>query len=312
MRKEFAEAIINLSQANDKIIFLTGDLGFMALEGVKEVLGERFINAGVAEQNMVSMAAALAYEGFLPIVYSISPFVTLRPYEQLRNDVCLHDLPVKIVANGGGYGYGIMGATHHNIEDIGSMRILPNMKVYVPFTKEDVHNSLREMSRDPHPNYLRLNLASTRADIPAFSPWRRLQTAAVQTATGEPAAIIVGTGTVVDNLFKLPDHLLNRLEIWLLSKFPMVDIPAGLLEAIGRSRNLITLEEHQGQCGLHETLASLLLQRLSTPIGYHPLFAAGYPSGKYGSQQWHLEENNLAGRNLENKIEQFLTDTNAS
>src|SRR3954471_9869465 len=134
MRKEFADGIIQLAAANDKLVFMTGDLGFMALEGVKDVLGDRFINAGVAEQNMATMAASLAYEGFLPFIYSISPFVTLRPYEQIRNDICLHNLPVKIIANGGGYGYGIMGSTHHNIEDIGSMRILPNMKVFVPFT----------------------------------------------------------------------------------------------------------------------------------------------------------------------------------
>src|SRR5688572_9879110 len=160
MRKEFAEAIVSLAKTNDKIIFLTGDLGYMALEGVRDVLGERFVNAGVAEQNMATMAASLAYEGFTPFIYSISPFVTLRPYEQLRNDICLHNLPVKIVANGGGYGYGIMGSTHHNIEDIGTMRILPNMKVFVPFTKADVADALNEMMADDSPNYLRLNMAS--------------------------------------------------------------------------------------------------------------------------------------------------------
>jgi transketolase len=306
MRKEFAEAIIDLAKANDKIIFLTGDLGFMALEGVQACLGERFINAGVAEQNMVTVAAALAYEGFIPFVYSISPFATLRPYEQLRNDVCLHDLPVKIVANGGGYGYGIMGSTHHNIEDIGSMRLLPNMRVFVPFTGDDVYASVREMAGDPHPNYLRLNLASTREDIAAYAPWRRLKEAA-----GKPSAIIVGTGTVVDHLFNLPDLLLNGLEVWLLSKFPVYTVPGELLESISRSKKLITMEEHQGQCGLHETLASLLLKQLSTPIQYHTLFASGYPSGKYGSQKWHLEENNLAGRNLEHKIEEFISNTYA-
>ena len=98
MRKEFAESIIKLATANEKIIFLSGDLGFMALEGVRETLGERSINAGVAEQNMATMATGLAYEGFIPFIYSISPFITLRPYEQLRNDICLHNLPVKIVA----------------------------------------------------------------------------------------------------------------------------------------------------------------------------------------------------------------------
>ena len=138
MRVEFAQAMINAFDKNDSLVFITGDLGYMALEKVQEKFGEKFINAGVAEQNMITVAAALASEGFLPWTYSISPFVTLRPYEQIRNDVCLHKIPVKIVGNGGGYGYGIMGATHHNIEDIGAMRILPNMKVYVPFTANDV------------------------------------------------------------------------------------------------------------------------------------------------------------------------------
>ena len=306
MRKEFAESIIKLANTNDKIIFLSGDLGFMALEGVRETLGERFINAGVAEQNMATMAAALAYEGFIPFIYSISPFITLRPYEQLRNDICLHNLPVKIVANGGGYGYGIMGSTHHNIEDIGAMRILPNMEVFVPFTGADVENSLQEMVNNPSPNYLRLNLASTQENIANFSQWRK-----IKEATDTPKAIIIGTGTVTDNLFKLPESLLNEVEIWLLSKFPVYDIPLELLESISQTKSVITLEEHQGQCGLHETLASLLLKQLNTPINYHTLFASGYPSGKYGSQQWHLEENNLAGQNLENKIREFIGNTNA-
>lgn len=303
MRKEFAEAVIQLAKTNDKIVFLTGDLGFMALEGVKDFLGERFINAGVAEQNMATMAASLAYEGFTPIIYSISPFITLRPYEQIRNDICLHNLPVKIVANGGGYGYGIMGGTHHNIEDIGSMRLLPNMKVFVPFTKQDVLSSLQVMMQDASPNYLRLNLASAQENLPAFSQWRRLKKAGAE----KPRAIIISTGTVTDNLFKLPDYLLSDIEIWLLSQFPVYNIPQELLEKIGAVKNVITMEEHQGQCGLHETLASLLLKSLATPIKYNTLFASGYPSGRYGSQQWHQEENSLAGKNLETKIEDFLS-----
>jgi transketolase len=306
MRKEFAEAVINLSKINDKIIFLTGDLGFMALESVRECLGDRFINAGVAEQNMASMAAGLAYEGFLPLIYSISPFITLRPYEQLRNDICLHNLPVKIIANGGGYGYGIMGSAHHCIEDIGAMRILPNMKVFVPFTKADVYEALSTMIVDPSPNYLRLNLASNQLNIPVFSQWRK-----IKEVTTAPGAVVIGTGTVADNLFKLPDYLLDKLEIWLLSTFPVNSIPLELTAAINRTRCIVTIEEHQGQCGLHETLASLLLKQLRVPVQYNTLFASGYPSGKYGSQQWHLEENNLAGKNLETKIAEFISTKHA-
>jgi transketolase len=301
MRKEFAEAIINISRNNDKIVFLTGDLGFMALEGVKEILGDRFINAGVAEQNMVTMAASLAYEGFVPFVYSISPFITQRPYEQLRNDVCLHNLPVKIVANGGGYGYGIMGGTHHNIEDIGSMRILPNMKVYVPFTKTDVAESIQKMLEEKRPTYLRLNLASNQEGIPRFTQWRNIRPVANATAT------VIATGTVADNLFKLTDALKESLDIWLLSEFPVTEVPAGLLQSITATQHVITLEEHTGQCSMHETLASLLLKQLRVPISYQNLFAGGYPSGRYGSQQWHLEENNLAGDGLASQIKQFIS-----
>lgn len=305
MRKEFAEALIKLATEDERIVFLTGDLGFMALEGVQQAMGDRFINAGVAEQNMTTMAASLAYEGFTPFIYSISPFITLRPYEQLRNDICLHNLSVKIVANGGGYGYGIMGSTHHDIEDIGAMRILPNMKVYVPFTSKDVFDTLDEMVKDPSPNYLRLNMASSMPGIEKFSQWRKIKSA------DAPKAVVIGTGTVVDNLFKLPQGLLNELEIWLVSKLPVFDIPANLLSSVQKTRNLITIEEHQGQCGIHETLASLLLKKLKTGINYHTLFANGYPSGKYGSQQWHLEENNLAGNNLEKKITEFISKTYA-
>lgn len=306
MRKEFAEAMIELATRDERILFLTGDLGYMALEGVKNAMGERFINAGVAEQNMATMAASLAYDGFIPFIYSISPFVTLRPYEQLRNDICLHNLPVKIIANGGGYGYGIMGGTHHNIEDIGSMRILPNMKVFVPFTKTDVMDSLRIMINDPSPNYLRLNLASNQENIESFSPWRK-----IKSATNETRAVIIGTGTVTDNLFKLPVELIDDCEIWLVSQLPVAEIPAALLAGITKAKNVIIIEEHQGQCGLHETLASLFLKNLSVPVKYNTLFASGYPSGKYGSQQWHLEENNLAGKNLEIKITEFLNGKNA-
>ena len=118
MRDEFAQAMIALFGERRDLVFITGYVGYMAVEGIAAAYGERFINAGIAEQNMVSLAAGLAREGHLPWVYSMATFVAFRPYEQIRTDVCLHKLPVKLVGNGGGYGYGIMGATHHAVEDV--------------------------------------------------------------------------------------------------------------------------------------------------------------------------------------------------
>ena len=299
MRNEFAQAVISLKDSHPELVFLTGDLGYMSLEKVQERYGEHFINAGVAEQNMLTVAAGLAHEGFVPFTYSISPFTTLRPYEQIRTDVCLHDLPVKIVGNGGGYGYGIMGATHHNIEDIAVMRILPNMRVYVPLTGTDVGEAMTQMVADPHPNYLRLNMgAKIPYTVAPFAQWRKIK-------DGDKG-VVIGTGPVLENIFNLPAELIDGLEIWVLSVFPVMEIPDELIAQINITKKLLTIEEHQGQCGMHECLASLLMNKLTSNIKFKPLYAKGYPSGRYGDQKWHQAENGLGGVSLLAEVGAFI------
>src|SRR5260221_7770618 len=299
MRDQFANAIIQFYEKYPNQVFLTGDLGYKALEKVQERFGKYFVNAGVAEQNMISMAAAMAYEGFIPWAYSIAPFITLRPYEQTRNDVCLHHFPVKLVGNGGGYGYGIMGATHHNLEDIGVMRLLPGMKVYVPFTNDDVEAAVENMLLDNSPNYLRLNIgAKINHSIPAFTTWGKKKSGSKGT--------VIGTGPVLGNVFNISEDILADLEVWVVSIFPFGEIPEALLENIRETKNLITLEEHYGAGGLGEAFAKALINKLSCPVSFHSLCAMGYPEGRYGSQQWHQAESNLAGKNLKNKIIEYL------
>src|SRR6187399_810075 len=168
MRAEFAAAMLELFVRRKDLVFVTADLGYMALEEVAEAYGERFINAGIAEQNAVSLAAGLARAGHQPWVYSAAVFAVLRPYEQIRNDVCLHKLPVKLVGNGGGYAYGIMGATHHALEDVGALRVLPNMRIYLPLVTADVARVVSLMTDDPLANYLRLGPATKLpGDVPA-------------------------------------------------------------------------------------------------------------------------------------------------
>lgn len=298
MRVEFAQAIVDNYHTKADQVFFTGDLGFMALEEVQKTFAQNFINAGVAEQNMVSVAAGMASQGFTAWVYSIAPFVTLRPYEQIRNDVCLHNLPVKLVGNGGGFGYGIMGATHHNPEDIGAMRLLPNMKIYVPFLASDVAEAVVDMLQNNNPNYLRLNLAAKiNYTIAPFATWRKIKEG--------NSAVIIGTGPVLANVFEYPE-LIEDVEIWVVSTFPFGALPDELLEKINSTQKLITIEEHYQAGGLAESLAKDLLGKLSVAIQFHPICISGYISGKYGSQQWHLAENNLAGKNLQAQLIQYL------
>src|SRR5450755_1838786 len=157
MRQAFCNGLVQQALLPN-FVFLTGDLGFKALEPLRDAMGSRFINAGVAEQNMVSVAAGLARQGLRPWAYSIAPFIYARPFEQIRNDVCLHRLPVVLVGNGGGYGYGVMGSTHHALEDYGALLSLPNIRAYLPAFDSDVEALAPILFGIDHPAYLRLGL----------------------------------------------------------------------------------------------------------------------------------------------------------
>ena len=132
MRTAVIEKIHELMSKHDDVYFLTADLGYSVLEGLEADFPKRFLNVGVAEQNMIGIAAGLALNGKVPFVYSIIPFVTLRCLEQIRDDICYHNLNVNIIGVGTGLSYGILGSTHFALEDIGIMRSLANMTVISP------------------------------------------------------------------------------------------------------------------------------------------------------------------------------------
>ena len=155
MRNELCRELVARSEKPD-MVFLTGDLGFMALEPLQDAMQARFINCGVAEQNMISVAAAMSSEGLEAWTYTIAPFCYARALEQIRNDVCFHALPVKMLANGGGYGYGVMGPTHHALEDYGILLTLPNLRVFVPAFAEDVEAASLGRASATEAVYLRL------------------------------------------------------------------------------------------------------------------------------------------------------------
>jgi transketolase len=298
MRNVFCQSLVDASHRPD-FVFLTGDLGFMALEPLREALGERFVNAGVAEQNMVSVAAGLSRAGLRPWVYSIAPFMYARPFEQIRNDVCLHRLPVVLVGNGGGYGYGVMGATHHAIEDYGAMLCLPHLRAYVPAFDGDVRVMIEQLFTVPHPAYLRLGLSEEPqgATVPAYAPWRRL-------IEGRGWVVLV-VGTLAGGIWNAVRQLekAKRPALWLLCELPLDRIPDEFLADLSRSRRLLVVEEHVSHGGVSEMIASALLAGGSDLDQFATRTAQGYVSGRYGSQKFHRRECALDPES----IVQFLT-----
>ena len=288
MRDVFCRSLV--SQAVDpRLVFLTGDLGFKALEPLRDALSERFINAGVAEQNMVSVAAGLAKLGLRPWVYSIAPFVYARPFEQIRNDVCLHKLPVVLVGNGGGYGYGVMGSTHHALEDYGCLLTLPNLRVFVPAFDEDVSAMVPLLMQLDKPAYLRLGLADRPAEctIPAYSCWRNFM-------AGDGPTLVV-LGPLAGGLFRVASAMsqAHRPDLWLLSELPMQALPEALLDSIRRSQHLVVVEEHTAAGGLGQILSYQLAAMGLAPRRFSHYYARGYVSGLYGSQRFHRAESGL-------------------
>lgn len=293
MRQAFCHSL--LAEAHDpSFVFLTGDLGFMALEELRASMGSRFINAGVAEQNMVSVAAGLAKAGLRPWAYSIAPFLFARPFEQIRNDVCLHNLPVVLVGNGGGYGYGVMGSSHHALEDYGALLTLPNMRAFIPAFDSDVSALVPRLMSSPAPSYLRLGLSEEPKTwrTPSYSSWRR-----IENGLG-PTVAVVGpiAGTLIQRM--IDSDPATRPDLWVVAELPIDDLPSEFLASISRSGKLMVIEEHTVNGSVGQMLAHRMLSLGKAGFAFEHFHSQGYVSGLYGSQKFHRAESGLDAEHI--------------
>lgn len=293
MRYTFAKIVEKIAQKDKKTVFMTGDLGFHAFEKLRETMGKRFINAGVAEHNMVTAAAGMAYAGLKPWIYSIAPFVTVKVLEEIRNDVCLPNYNVKIVGLGGGFDYGIAGPTHHALSDVAVMMTLPNLKIYTPGFAEDMETIVNKIYKEEGPTYLRL----TRAEklpvaVPPYSPVRKI-------IAGNKATIIV-LGSILNRL--LPTE---EVDVWLVSEIPF-SIPRELIKSIRKTGNVVVIEEHGETGGLGHYFHHLLwLNKIRVKKFIH-LYAKGYISHRYGSRDFYLRENRLDSASIVKTLRAFI------
>jgi transketolase len=285
MRQAFCNGLAQQAHL-PQFIFLTGDLGFKALEPLRDSMGDRFINAGVSEQNMVSVAAGLARSGLRPWAYSIAPFLYARPFEQIRNDVCFHDLPVILVGNGGGYGYGVMGSSHHALEDYGCLLTLPHMRAFVPAFDSDINAMIPLLMQTNGPVYLRLGVSEEPKGwpTPAYAPWRKLLQGKGPVLAGVGPLV----GGLLPSLLQLAEEV--RPEVWLVTELPVTAIPAGFLESVTRARRLVVVEEHTSHGGFGQMLIHQLAIAGVTLDSFIHKHALGYVSGLYGSQKFHRAE----------------------
>ncbi|HKO49893.1 MAG TPA: transketolase C-terminal domain-containing protein [Polyangiaceae bacterium] len=295
MRVDFVKAVETVLARDPRALFITGDLGFNSLEQLVTKYGKRFINAGVAEQSMMGLAAGTALTGFRPWVYSIAPFATFRCLEQIRNDVCLHRLPVRIVGNGGGYTYGIMGSTHHALEDLAVLKVLPNMQLFFPCANDQVAAAVALMSELDDPSYLRLAVSAYFTDLAPLTehPLTLTRSYAVRAERGKPGVTVIGAGHGVQVALRaLAAHGLDRenADVFGVARFPFqLAEDSALMASVLETRNVVFVEEHYAAGGMGESLKFAL-----PPLSAFSLMSARYQlDQRYGSAAFHMKQTAL-------------------
>lgn len=259
MRAAFVSAIEEVAGNNPDVMLLTADLGYKLYDKFAESYPGRFINVGVAEANMVSIAAGLAIMGKHPFVYSIGPFATLRPLEQIRMDICYHNLPVVITAVGGGFAYGSDGPSHHTLEDISIMRSLPEMTVICPCDPVEVKMALPEIHELKKPVYLRLGRGGEK--IIHNKPFKFKIGKGMVIREGNDCTIIVTggiSGSVIESADILEQEGINSTVI-LMPTIKPIDKDL-ILKYVEKGHPVITVEEHFLDGGLGSAVAEVIAQ----------------------------------------------------
>ena len=295
MRGAFLRTLVELAEQEPRILLLTGDLGYMAIEPFAERFPERFFNVGVAEQNMVGIATGLASCGFTPFTYSIATFASMRPYEFIRNGPVLHELPVRIVGVGGGVDYGTNGVTHHALEDVAIMRTQPGLAVLAPADAEQTHAAVLALGGIEGPAYLRLGKGG--ATVPGLGG--RFRLGRLETIGDGADLAIVSYGSVAAEAVEAA-RLLEREGLCTTVAVAASVSPApreDLAELLARVPLALTLESHYVTGGIGSLVAEVVAgEGLDCRV-----LRGGIESmarGRAGGPRYLAERNGLTARHV--------------
>ncbi len=284
MRTAFVDALYALAERDPRIVLVTGDLGFSVLERFRDHLPAQYVNAGVAEQNMTSMAVGMALAGRIVFTYSIANFPTLRCLEQVRNDVCYHEANVKIVAVGGGFAYGAAGASHHATEELGVMRLMPNLTVVAPADPVEARAAAAALVAHPGPCYIRLGKAGEPTLHHGPIDFRLGR--AIRVREGRDLTL-VSTGSMLKAALGVAARLAGSgVEARVLSMHTIKPLDEeAILGAARETGAILTLEQHSVLGGLGGVVAELLAEA-GIPLRFRRVGLPSAFSPAVGSQEW--------------------------
>ena len=302
MRNAFADELTKLGDEDSRIVMLSGDIGNRLFDKFKANHAARFFNCGVAEANMMGVAAGLAMNGLRPVAYTIAPFVTTRCLEQIRTDVCYHEAPVTIVAVGAGLAYSGLGPTHQACEDIAFLRALPNMVVICPGDAYEVRSALRAAMKQDRPAYIRLGKKGEplvhRGPLDDFQIGK-----AITIADGKDVCLL-STGNILPEAIEAAQKLEQQgISAAVVSFHTVKPLDEDCLEQVfDRFALVATLEEHSLIGGFGAAVAEWLVDSRTRPRQF---IRFGTPDAffkKSGEQEYAREELGLTARHIADQI----------
>lgn len=257
MRNSFSRIITDQSKKNKKIFLLSGDIGNNLFNDYKKNTNN-FLNCGVAEQSMISIGAGLAMTGYIPVIYTIAPFVTSRCYEQIKVDLCYQNLKVILVGTGSGYSYSHLGPTHHSLEDISIIRTLPNINVVAPCDPDEVAEAFREALENKKSTYIRIGKKGEKN----FKKLNSFKIGKHRKIIKGNKICIISTGVMITEAYKLHEKLkLNNFNSELVNMHSIKPLDYNYLQNVAKKFELIiSIEEHSRIGGLGSSIAEFLSQ----------------------------------------------------
>ena len=301
MRNAFAEEMTRVATTDKRVVVLSGDIGNKLFDKLKAVDESRFYNCGIAEANMMGVAAGMAMSGLRPFVYSITPFTTTRCFEQIRVDVCYHHAPVVIVGTGSGLSYSELGPTHHSLEDMAILRTLPGMRVLAPCDASELRQALHEVLKDDSPTYIRIGKKGE-ADIHTTLPNLKLGKVLI-IRPGTEVALLCAGNMMADTL-KAAD-LLAAAGVFaeVVSFHTVKPLDTDYLQlAASRFKLLVTVEEHSRIGGFGSAVAewrmALVRNVAQLAFGTDDVFMHEVGSQAYARKKYGLTADNIAATTL--------------
>lgn len=283
MRKTCLDNVYELARQDNRVVFIGSDLGVGTLARMKEEIPERFFMEGISEAAIIGMASGMAFEGRIPYVNTIASFLTKRCYEQVSIDVALHNLPIRLIGNGGGYVYAPLGPTHQAIEDIAIFRAMPNMTIIAPADADEMNRLMPQTLDWPGPIYIRL---AKGYDPVVSSDARPFSIGKAITMREGDDALIVTTGVTtrigMEAALLLEERGIGATLLHMHTIKPL-DTKAVIAHASGK-RAVVTVEEHTVIGGLGSAVAETLLEAGVAPPAFRRFGIADLFARKYGSQ----------------------------